>query len=155
MLGLLLAVLLCVGSASAQAQRSPQPKALEGELQVTTVAKGLDHPWGIELLPDGALLVTERAGRLRMVTADGRISQPLTGVPKVFANGQGGLLDVVLSPNFAQDRLIYFSYAEPGEGGAGTAVARGRLGEGLVDAERSPGGFLLRVTGGSDFGPAG
>ncbi|HET7006893.1 MAG TPA: PQQ-dependent sugar dehydrogenase, partial [Candidatus Binatia bacterium] len=152
MLGLLLAVLLCVGSASAQAQRSPQPKALEGELQVTTVAKGLDHPWGIELLPDGALLVTERAGRLRMVTADGRISQPLTGVPKVFANGQGGLLDVVLSPNFAQDRLIYFSYAEPGEGGAGTAVARGRLGEGLVDAVQIIWRQAPKVQGPNHFG---
>jgi aldose sugar dehydrogenase len=73
--------------------------------------------------------VTERPGRIRLVERDGRLSEPLGGVPKVFASGQGGLLDVTLSPNFASDRLVYLSYSEPGEGGAGTAVARGRLGE--------------------------
>ncbi|HZA57364.1 MAG TPA: PQQ-dependent sugar dehydrogenase, partial [Candidatus Udaeobacter sp.] len=80
-------------------------------------------------LPDGGMLVTERPGRLRRVERDGRLSEPLAGVPKVFARGQGGLLDVALSPAFTKDRLIYLSFAESGEGGAGTAVARGRLGE--------------------------
>jgi glucose/arabinose dehydrogenase len=79
------------------------------------------------------MLVTERPGRLRVIERDGRPSEPLTGVPQVFAQGQGGLLDIALSPGFAQDRLVYLSFAEPGEGGAGTAVARGRLGERGLD----------------------
>ena len=99
------------------------------------VARGLERPWGLAFLPDGRLLVTERPGRLRIVTGAG-LSAPLAGVPAVFARGQGGLLDVALSPAFAQDRLVYLSFAEPGEGGAGTAVARGRLGpRGLEDTQ--------------------
>jgi glucose/arabinose dehydrogenase len=97
--------------------------------RVVTLAKGLENPWGLALLPDGRMLVTERPGRLRLVAADGRLSPPLAGVPQVLARGQGGLLDVALDPRFAENRLVYLSYAEPGEGGAGTAVARGRLGE--------------------------
>jgi glucose/arabinose dehydrogenase len=97
--------------------------------KVTDIAKGLQHPWGVELLPDGRFLVTERPGRLRIVARDGQLSEPLTGVPAVNARGQGGLLDVALSPGFAQDRLVYLSFAERGADGAGTAVARGRLGE--------------------------
>ena len=93
------------------------------------VARGLEHPWGLAFLPDGRMLVTERPGRLRLVARDGTISEPLGGVPAVYARGQGGLLDVALGPGFAQDRLVYLSFAEPGPGGAGTAVARGRLGE--------------------------
>jgi glucose/arabinose dehydrogenase len=75
------------------------------------------------------MLVTERPGRLRIVSADGRLSEPLAGVPEVFAEGQGGLLDVALDPEFSSNRLVYVSYAEPGAGGASTAVARGRLGD--------------------------
>jgi glucose/arabinose dehydrogenase len=115
--------------ASAQAPRSPTPAAVNGALRIETVAKGLEHPWGLELLPDGRMIVTERPGRLRIVDRDRRVSAPLAGVPKVFARGQGGLLDVAVSPNFGKDRLVYLSYAEPGDGGAGTAVARGQLGE--------------------------
>ena len=122
--------LLCaVPHAAGQAPRSPQPKPVEGELRVTTVAKGLEHPWALEFLPDGRMLVSERPGRLRVVDRNGRISEPLAGIPKVVARRQGGLLDIALSPSFAQDRLIYFSYAEEGEGGAGTAVARAVLSE--------------------------
>ena len=84
---------------------------------------------GLALLPDGRMLVTERSGQLRIVERDGRLSEPLAGVPEVVARGQGGLLDITLSPQFAQDQFVYLSYAEPGEDGAGTAVARGRLGE--------------------------
>jgi glucose/arabinose dehydrogenase len=112
----------------AQAQRSPTPKASEAPIRTTVVAKGLDHPWGLDFLPDGSMLVTERAGRLRRVDQNGQLSDPLAGVPKVQIGGQGGLLDVAASPNFSRDGLIYLSYAEPGEGGAGTAVARARLG---------------------------
>lgn len=70
---------------------------------VTTevVARGLEHPWGFAILPDGRMLVTERPGRLRMVSRDGRVSEPLAGVPAVYAHGQGGLLDVALDPAFA------------------------------------------------------
>jgi glucose/arabinose dehydrogenase len=117
----------------AQAPRSPKPRPIEGVVRAETVARGLDHPWALEFLPDGRMLVTERPGRLRIVDPSGRVSAPLAGVPRVQASGQGGLLDVALDPGFAENRLVYLSYAEAGEGGAGTAVARGRLGEGRVE----------------------
>jgi glucose/arabinose dehydrogenase len=113
----------------AQAPRSPTPASIKGVVDVQTIAKGLEHPWSLAFLPDKRMLVTERPGRLRLVEPDGRVSEPLTGVPQVYASGQGGLLDVALSPTFDKDRLVYLSFAESGEGGAGTAVARGRLGE--------------------------
>jgi aldose sugar dehydrogenase len=113
----------------AQAPASPQPDPVQAPVDVETVARGLEHPWGIVHLPDGRMLVTERPGRLRLVSKEGRLSEPLTGVPKVFARSQGGLLDVTLSPTFAEDRLVYLSFSEPEDDRAGTAVARGRLGE--------------------------
>ena len=114
----------------APSQKPAQALASQaGVMEVTEVARGLEHPWAMTFLPDGSLLVTERAGRLRKVGTDGSISAPLAGVPTVFAEGQGGLLDVALSPNFANDQRVYLSYAEPGENGsAGTAVAYGTLG---------------------------
>jgi glucose/arabinose dehydrogenase len=96
---------------------------------LTAVSDELENPWGLAFLPEGRLLVTERPGRLRIVAPDGRLSAPLAGVPDVFHSGQGGLLDVALDPEFAANRTIYLSYAEPGDGGAGTAVARARLTE--------------------------
>jgi glucose/arabinose dehydrogenase len=101
-------------------------------IRVETIATGLDHPWGLAFLPDGRKLVTERSGQLRLVEADNRLSAPLANVPPVYARGQGGLLDVVLDPEFERNRTIYLSYAEPGEGGASTAVARARLEEGRL-----------------------
>ena len=98
-----------------------------GPIRVVEVAHGLKVPWSLAFLPDGRMLVTERPGRMRMVSPDGRFSEPLAGLPKVYAEGQGGLLDVVLGPGFVNDGLIYFSYAEPVLGGARTAVARARL----------------------------
>ena len=98
-----------------------------GSVKLTEVASGLQNPWSLAFLPDGRMLVTERAGRLRIVGRDGSVSAPIAGVPEVHARGQGGLLDVALSPNFADDKLIVFSYAEPTAGGARTAVARARL----------------------------
>ncbi|MEO5962481.1 MAG: PQQ-dependent sugar dehydrogenase, partial [Thermomonas sp.] len=93
------------------------------------IATGLEHPWSVALLPDGSFLVTERPGRLRRVAADGTLSAPINGVPKVFAEGQGGLLDVVLDPDFASNQRIWLSFAEPGDGDtAGTAVATATLG---------------------------
>lgn len=98
-----------------------------GDIAVTTVAAGLEHPWGLAFLPDGRMLVTERPGRLRLVDDAGNVSAPLGGVPEVYENGQGGLLDVALDPDFAANQHIYLSYAEPGGEGGGTAVARARL----------------------------
>ena len=94
---------------------------------VSVVASGLARPWAVEPLPDGTLLVTERPGRLRIVTAAGAVGAPITGLPAVDAGGQGGLLDVALSPAFATDRTLFWSYAEPRQGGNGTSVARGVL----------------------------
>lgn len=113
------------------------PQALpseQGTLNVTRLVKGLDHPWALAFLPDQqGMLVTERPGNLRVVSADGQLSAPLAGVPKVWAKGQGGLLDVALSPDFKADRMVYLSYAEGGgeDGKAGTAVGRGRLADDL------------------------
>ncbi len=94
---------------------------------VVVVAPGLVKPWAIEPLPDGSLLVTEKAGRLRIVSAAGELGPAITGLPEVDARGQGGLLDVELSPAFATDRTIFWSFSEPREGGNATSVARGVL----------------------------
>ncbi len=105
------------------------------DFRVVEVAGGLDHPWSIAFLPDGRKLVTERAGRLRIIAADGKLlPQPVRGVPEVVARGQGGLLDVVLHPRFADNGLVYLSYAEGGAGGQGTAVMRAKLVGGGADA---------------------
>ena len=105
--------------------------------RIQTIASGLEHPWAVALLPEGGFLVSERPGRLRRIAADGSVSAPLSGLPTVFAQGQGGLLDVVLDPQYAANQRIWFSYAEPGEGGtAGTAVATATLaGDALVDLQ--------------------
>lgn len=104
------------------------PKQDSGvDLRVEVVADGLAHPWGVAVMPDGRLLVTERGGALRIVTMDGSKSAPITGVPKVFARGQGGLLDVALAADFAQSRVIYLTYAKPVAGGSATAAARAVL----------------------------
>ena len=102
-----------------------------------TVTEGLEYPWGLAFLPDGRMLVTERPGRLRLVSADGRLDpRPVGGVPAVAAVGQGGLLDVALHPDFARNGWIYLSYAAQGPGGYGTEVARGRLeGQALRDIQ--------------------
>ncbi len=95
-------------------------------VKVETLATGLDHPWAAEVLPDGAYLVTERPGRMRLVR-DGKVSAPIAGVPKVYARGQGGLLDVALDPNFSGNRTLYFTASMAGDGGSGTAVFRAKL----------------------------
>jgi glucose/arabinose dehydrogenase len=124
----LFGVLAC-GPAGAQgpAQKSPTPGSTNGVVRAETVARNLVHPWALAFMPDGRMLVTERPGRLRIVGTDGTVSNPLSGVPAVHAVGQGGLLDVAVDPNFAQSRMVYLSFAEPGPGGAGTSVAKGRL----------------------------
>lgn len=96
-------------------------------VRVVEVAVGLQTPWSLAFLPDGKMLITERAGRMHVVSAQGEVSAPIEGLPKVHAQGQGGLMDVALSPDFATDGRIFFSYAEPTQGGARTAVASARL----------------------------
>lgn len=122
----LLGALLVVGPALAQQRVASEA----GAMSVVTVAEGLQTPWGLAFLPDGRMLVTERPGRMRIVAANGVVSAPVQGLPDVHANGQGGLLDVVIGPDFEADRRIYFAYAEPTRRGARTAVARA-----VLDAE--------------------
>lgn len=116
-------------TANAQTGQAQTFKSELGPVTATPVVQGLDYPWALAFLPDKkGMLVTERPGHLRWVNPEGKLSAPLAGVPKVWAKGQGGLLDVVLSPDFANDRLVYLSFAEEGQdGNAGTAVGRGRL----------------------------
>ena len=116
-----------LATAFAQTPRSPTPPAIDAPISAKAVVTGLDNPWGMAFLPDGRMIVTEQPGRVRIVDRDGRLSEPLTGVPQVYTSNQAGLLDVTLSPNFASDSLVYLSFSEPGDGGAGTAVARARL----------------------------
>src|SRR5688572_17139799 len=94
---------------------------------VTVIAKGLVKPWSVEPLAGGDLMVSEKGGQIRIVTPDGKIGAPITGLPQVDARGQGGLLDLALSPGFETDRTIFWSFTEPREGGNGTSVARGVL----------------------------
>ncbi|VVN08484.1 Aldose sugar dehydrogenase YliI [Pseudomonas fluorescens] len=125
---------LITAAAPVFAASTQELQSEQGTLEVTRVVKGLDHPWALAFLPDQqGMLVTERPGKLRVISAQGKSSAPIEGVPKVWAKGQGGLLDVVLSPDFKQDRTVYLSYAEGGGAGdkAGTAVGRGQLSEDL------------------------
>lgn len=119
-----LAALLVAGGGARAAQVFPSSA---GNLAVETVAKGLVHPWGLAFLADRRMLVTERPGRMRIVGKNGALSKPLAGVPRVFVSGQGGLLDIALDRNYAHNRTVYFSYAEPFEGGGRTALARATL----------------------------
>jgi glucose/arabinose dehydrogenase len=128
---LLLAALLLSTRGPLAAQQTFPSSA--GDLKVETVAGGLVHPWSLVFLPDGRMLVTERPGRMRIVTRDGKLSPPVANVPRVFVVSQGGLLDVILDRDFARNRTIYFSYAEPFDGGGRTALARAQL-----DASETP-----------------
>jgi glucose/arabinose dehydrogenase len=146
----LVGALIAVSQQGASKERQVDSK--QGPIKVERVAKGLKQPWGLAFLPDGRMLVTERPGRLRIVTKDGALSEPLKGVPEVVARGQGGLLDVALDPAFAENGLVYLSYSEPGEGGAGTAVARGKLGDGSLDDVEVVFRQKPKVDGGNHFG---
>ena len=127
--GALMPLALAMSGASALAAESYQ----SGSISVVTVSEGLEQPWGLAFLPDGRMLVTEKEGRLRLAGPDGSLSEPLAGVPEVYNNGQGGLLDVALDPDFAANQLVYLSFSEPGGEGGGTAVARGKLGAERLD----------------------
>lgn len=130
----------CVPLETAPKEAPHQEPAFEGQtrtcgvqsnvaFEVVVVTEALTSPWAVEPLPDGALLVTEKPGRMRIVSADGEVGQPIEGVPAVDDGRQGGLLDVALSPDFETDRTIFWSFTEPREGGNGTSVARGVLSE--------------------------
>lgn len=117
-----------LAASPARAQKPPGPEPVQSPIQTRVLARGLANPWSVACLPDGRMLVTERAGRLRVVEADGKLSKPVAGLPPVLERGQGGLLGVVLAPDHARSGLIYWSFAESADGGAnGTSVARGRL----------------------------
>lgn len=133
-MSLAIAALVCATACSAQQSSAsggtastPATTASNG-MRVETIAHGLEHPWSVALLPDGNFLVTERPGRLRRVAPDGTLGEPIANVPAVYAQGQGGLLDVALAPDFATSKKLYLSFAEPGEDDtAGTAVALATL----------------------------
>ena len=132
----LLAVCLLAASAGAAFALDENIATRETNIRVETVAQGLKHPWGLAFLPDGNMLITERPGFLRIVTPEGKVREAIYGVPEVDARSQGGLLDVALDPDFAENRFVYLTYSEKGDGPEnknknGTAVARGRLTESM------------------------
>ncbi len=128
------------------------------KLKVETLTSGLEYPWGLQFLPDGRMLVTERPGRLRIVTKDGRLSPPIAGVPQVVARQQGGLLDIALATDFATSGTIFLGYSEPREGGRnGTAVMRAKLELAADGSGKLTGGTVVfrqkpDSTGGYHFG---
>ena len=124
---LLTAGAILVSAPSAVQAQDRTVETQSGPIRVATIASGLNRPWAMAFLPDGRMLLTERPGRLRIVTTDGGISAPVAGLPEIRARGQGGLLDIALDPSFAANRVVYFAFSEPGDGGAATAVARGAL----------------------------
>jgi glucose/arabinose dehydrogenase len=134
-----LACALALGAiSSALAQDTQRLRTDKVEVIVETLVRNLENPWGLAFLPDNRMLVTERPGRLRIADADGTLSEPILGLPQIAARGQGGLLDVTLDPSFAQNRLVYLSFAEDrGEGRSGTSVARGRLNAGGTALEET------------------
>ena len=123
---LLLSLLACLPAWTQE--RSSVFNSEKHAFRVATLLTGLENPWSMAFLPDGRMLVTERAGRMRLVGKDFRLDpQPIEGLPQVFAQGQGGLFDVVLHPQYAQNGWIYWAFNEQGPGGWGTALARGKL----------------------------
>lgn len=147
---LLTATLLASPASAAETREIPSKKAA---LVVETLATGLKQPWSVEVLPDGAYLVSEKGGTLRLVR-DGKVSAPLRGVPEVSTTGQGGLLDIALAPDFAGSRTLYLTYSARGNGGSGTAVARARLSADGTALEETTRIFLMnRLTArGQHFG---
>lgn len=126
-LAFLVLSVVALGPALAVQTNAPKPKTVTGA-KPTTIAKGLARPWAMQFLPDGRVIVTERPGAIRIIDRQGRVSKPLAGAPKVSAIGQGGMLDIVLAPDFASSKLLFVSYTEPrGPGKNGTSVIRLRL----------------------------
>jgi glucose/arabinose dehydrogenase len=127
---LIVTTVFAAGTIAACAQAESGAETVDtksGKIVVEELAGGLDHPWGMAFLPDGRLLITEREGRLHILGPGNKLSPPLAGAPEVYASGQGGLLDVALDPDFPTNRMIFLSFAEAGDGGASTALARATL----------------------------
>ena len=124
----------------------------EHTFRVVKIVEGLEHPWGLAFLPDGRMLITERPGRLRIVQGQKLAPQPVSGLPQTAAVGQGGLLDVAAHPRFAENGLVYISYAARGEGGVGTEVARGRLAGSRLEDVKVIFRQLPKSGGGRHFG---
>ncbi len=141
---------LSLAPASAEPRIIPSKKA---PLAVETIASGLNHPWSVEVLPDGSYLVSEKGGALRRVQS-GKISPPISGVPDVATNGQGGLLDIALARDFETSRILFLTYSARGDGGTGTAVARARLSEDATRLEGTTRIFQMSrlTTRGQHFG---
>lgn len=147
---LLLIPAFSAAPSAAQTREIPSKKAA---LTVETLASGLKKPWSVEVLPDGGYLVSEKGGTLRIIR-NGEVSAPVSGVPEVATNGQGGLLDLALAPDFATSRMLYFTYSARGDGGSGTAVAKARLSEDETKLEDATRIFLMNrlTTRGQHFG---
>ena len=153
LLAMVIVLLGAVGPLAA-AERIGTYESAKQRFHLVKVVEGLEHPWGLAFLPDGRMLVTERPGRLRIVADGWLVPEPVAGVPEVWADGQGGLLDVALHPEFGENGLVYLSYSSPSDDGddAATAVARGRLvDERLEDVEEIY-VALPRDDGGRHFG---
>ena len=126
-------LVLILLTAAAQVSQAQVFRSEEHAFSVTRVIGGLDHPWSLAFLPDGRMLITERKGLLR-IAKDGKLDpRPVPGLPQVTQHGQGGLMDVVLHPNYAQNGLVYWSFAASGADGVGTEVARGKLAGNRID----------------------
>lgn len=124
----ILAIAMCIAAAPAAAAESKTLQSEKHAFRIVTLVQGLQHPWSLAFLPDGRMLVTERAGRLRIVSKDFNLDpKPIEGVPRVAAVGQGGMFDVVLHPNYSENGWIYLAYNGPGDGGHGTELLRARL----------------------------
>lgn len=147
-----IAVIAPFASAATLPAKTLSVKTETGNIQVKTIAEGLENIWGMAFLPDGSMLITERRGRMRILSADGKLGEPLTGLPEIYAQSQGGLLDVVLAPDFATSKKIYFSYSEPGEGGQSTAVSSATLNGNKLENLTRVFSQKPKVDSGSHFG---
>ncbi len=133
-LSLAISTALCAGLALAQpAWTQDIVHSDQANFRVVQLTDRLEHPWAVAFLPGGRFLVTERPGRMRILAPDGTPGEPLQGLPEIYDSGQGGLLDVILDPEFDSNRLIYFSFSAPVDGGATTRIARAVLGDGALD----------------------
>jgi glucose/arabinose dehydrogenase len=151
--GLAVALLIPASLAASFPLQAQVVRSKDHEFRIVKLVDGLDHPWGLAFLPDGRKLVTERPGRLRMVSRDGKLeSQPVAGLPAIAPTGQGGLLDVALHPGFSENGLVYLSYSARGAGGVGTEVARGRLAGGRLEDVRVIFSQSPKSGGGRHFG---
>jgi len=133
-LSLAVSATLCAGLALAQPSWAQDiVQSDQASFRVVQLTDRLEHPWAVAFLPDGRFLVTERPGRMRILTANGTPGAPLKGLPEIYDSGQGGLLDVILDPDFETNRVIYFSFSAPVDGGATTKIAKAVLGEDALE----------------------